>query len=443
MNYKDIEIIGQGGFGIVHKVVNEDSIVYARKTFLVNQGPSFPADMVENVRKRFIREANVQGALKHQNIVPVIDKQLGTDPPFFIMPLATSTLEKDIIADRTLGGHVMAPIMDIIAGLEELHPMRIFHRDLKPANVLRFSNTTDYAFFYAITDFGLMSIAHTNLTSLTKTGMGMGSDYYTAPEVVSDIRNASAQSDIFSLGCILHDLVGKEPRVPLHEIKESSEFGGILLNCTRDNPSRRFKSVIALRDALLSLGTVAIEPTTSAGAQIFETLAKPIATLLETDWNVIINFVDDKYPDPDALSTLRQISVEHITELLTRFPKQGGKLGMLYANWIREHSFQYEECDGLSIRLQKFVEQTTVDVQAECLMAMLYLGTKHNRWYVERKFAGLVSRSLSDDLAARLAIEFRVDGEDACNAISHLYRSIGFEKKNLHPLLFNTVNEIC
>jgi serine/threonine protein kinase len=443
MNYKGLDVIGQGGFGIVDKVVNEDSIVYARKTFHVNQGPTFPADMIENVRKRFVREANVQSALKHQNIVPVVDKYLGANPPYFIMPLADSTLEKDIISDKTLGGSFMNPIMDIIAGLEELHPMRIFHRDLKPANVLRFFNSMDSSSFYAITDFGLMSIAQTNLTSLTKTGMGMGSDYYTAPEVVADIRKASAQSDIFSIGCILHDLVGKEPRVPLHEIKESSEFGGILLNCTRDNPSRRFKSVIALRDALLSLGTVAIEPTTSAGAQIFETLAKPIDTLVERDWNVIVNFVDDKYPDYDAVSTLRQISIEHITDLMTRFPNNGGRLGMLYANWIREHSFQFEECDGLSIRLQKFVEWTTVDVQAECLMAMLYLGTKHNRWYVERKFAGLVSRSLSDDLAARLAIEFRVDGEDTCSAIRHLSKSIDFNKKSLHPLLLNTVNEIC
>ncbi len=51
-----------------------------------------------------------------------------------------NSLASDIEADRTLGGEFMECIMDIIAGLEELHSMRIYHRDLKPANVLRFKD---------------------------------------------------------------------------------------------------------------------------------------------------------------------------------------------------------------------------------------------------------------------------------------------------------------
>jgi len=115
----------------------------------------------------------------------------------------------------------------------------------------------------------------------------------------------------------------------------------------------------------------------------------------------------------------------------------------MYAKWIRENSFTFEECDGLSIRLQKFISNCGIDVQSECLMAMFYLGTGHNRYYVERKFANLVGKTLEENLAKRLAVEFRVDGHDACKSLKHLSGSINFNLNNLHPLLFETYKEIC
>ena len=438
-----IENIGPGGFGVVDKVQDEKGNIYARKTFQINN-PNFPASLVDNARQRFVREAKYQKAILHKNIVPVLFENLKTNPPFYLMPLAVSTLFSDLEKERTLSGKFMNAIMDIIAGLEELHSMKIYHRDLKPANVLRFKGSNgDKKDFYAIGDFGLMAISQTNISTLTQTGMRMGSDHYTAPEIVKELKNASAQSDIYSLGCILHDFVGTDDRIPCNEIKENGDFAAILLSCTRKDPSRRFKSVTALRDALLSLGDVKIQPNTDKGAKIFNVLTKVETELSEDDWKNIIAFIEDERDSPDAIAALRKLTIQHIDEVIAKYPSLSSKLGLLYANWIRNRSFIFDECDGLSIRLQKFIQGCNIDVQSECIMAMLYLGTGHNRWYVEQKFVGLVGKHLDDNLAKRLAVEIRVDDSDACKAIRHLQHSIRYEISNLHPLLLDTFKEIC
>lgn len=199
-----IKRIGSGGFGNVDLIQDPAGNQFARKTFSVNQPGNFGPALVENVKKRFIREADVQAALAHRNIMPVVQKELALDPPSFIMPLAASSLDRDMSVDRTLGGQAIHALMDILAGLEELHSYGITHRDLKPQNVLRLSSNDGDR--YVISDFGLMSIKDTQLSVLTQTGMRMGSDYYTAPEIVADLRMASPHrtstlSDAFCTTC--------------------------------------------------------------------------------------------------------------------------------------------------------------------------------------------------------------------------------------------------
>lgn len=440
---KVLENIGQGGFGIVDKVMIDNDDIFARKTFQINQGPHFPIELRENVKKRFIREAKVQSAIKHKNIVPILFKELSIDTPYFLMPLAECSLEQDLKIDHTLGGNFMKAILDIIAALEELHSMKIFHRDLKPANVLRFRDN-DGENFYAIGDFGLMSIKQTSISTLTQTGMKMGSDFYTAPEVVQELKNASAQSDIYSLGCIIHDcLVGIGKRIPCDEIKESGEFAAILKNCTRKDPSRRFKSVTALRDALLSLGEVSVKAKTEKGSDIIKILDKREQDISLDEWGNIISFVEDESATPDAVAILRKMKISHIEEIIKKSPVIATRLAIEYANWIRNNSFLFEECDGLAIRLESFINGCDIDIQVECLLAMLYLGTHHNRWYVEQKFVKYVSAQMDQNLAKRLAVEFRVEDEEICKAMNHLTRSIQYNVNDLCPILLSAYKETC
>jgi eukaryotic-like serine/threonine-protein kinase len=155
MNLTFIEQLGSGGFGTVDRVRDDQGREYARKTFSINQ----PMDqsLVPNVRKRFVREAKLQSGIKHRNVVSILHTSLSGDNPWYLMPVAESTLSKDIAQHKTLGGDYKLAIADIIAALEDMHSMQMYHRDLKPQNVLRFLNDGGNKAYYAVSDFGFAS----------------------------------------------------------------------------------------------------------------------------------------------------------------------------------------------------------------------------------------------------------------------------------------------
>ncbi|MBW3569707.1 MAG: serine/threonine protein kinase [Gemmatimonadetes bacterium] len=441
---REIERIGRGGFGIVHRVEDDEGNQYALKTFSLFQ-PLDPG-LEANVKRRFEREARIQSGLSHPNIVPVIDKDTENDPPRFLMPLAAGSLQNDFLADRTLGGNYMRALLDIIAGLEELHALRIYHRDLKPGNVLRFEATNEQGErvpFYAIGDFGLMSLKETQVTQqLTQVGMAMQSDYYTAPEITMDLRRASPQSDIYSLGCILHDFVGVRQRIPTQEIRDEGDFAAILLSCTRADPRRRFQSVAAVRDALLGLGDIAAGPQTEKEAELSDLLSSD-AELSPDQWVRVSERLEDARDARERHGMFKRLGSDRIAEVIRVHPDVAAQIGRMYAEWVRDGVFNFEDCDGIAARLELFIRACPLDVQAEGLMALLYMGTSHNRWYVERKFVALSGPGMSDELARRVAVEIRADDRKACHAVDHLEHSITTSRAGLHPILVQVLAQIC
>ena len=429
--------IGRGGFGNVDEVKDANGNRFARKTFSVNQPGHFPTDLIENVKRRFVREADVQSAILHPNIMPVSQRNLTSDPPSFLMPLASSSLDKDISSNRNLAGNGILAVMDILAGLEELHSMGITHRDLKPANVLRLGSR------YVISDFGLMSLKDTQLSVLTKTGMRMGSDFYTAPEIVADLRQASPQSDIFSVGCILHDMYGASSRVPCNEVNDTGHFAEVILGCTRRDPSRRFRSVTQLRDAIVAHGLAASGTAVEPQVKDYIALLSSTAPIELATWERIVDKIEQLGLSNDSKALLGKVSLPRIEELIATAPQSAPRLGAIYSAWIKQGSFSFDECDGIANRLEALLAVNDLNCQSEILLALLLMGTSHNRWYVERKFADRCGASLTDPLAKRIAMEMRIMGFRACSAISHLEASINVSRSNLHPTLVATLNSVC
>lgn len=246
--YKEVEEIGHGSFARVIVVENKSGQKFAKKLFSPMQN-LIDAVGEDHLKKRFKREVKYQSKIQHQNIVTILGYELDQEPPYFIMPLAECTLQEELKSASPLGGEYKKVLFDVLAGLECMHDLGYVHRDLKPANILKFRSSDSH--YYSISDFGLMSVAQSDSTTLTGSNVQGGTQYYAAPELMKNFRAATRLADIYSFGAILHDIFGNEAkRVPYTELSLPGPIGEIIKKCTKKVAARRYQSISALRDEL-------------------------------------------------------------------------------------------------------------------------------------------------------------------------------------------------
>jgi predicted Ser/Thr protein kinase len=198
--YRVFEKIGQGAMGEVYRArdgaLNRD---VALKTITAGDSGD------EMLQKRFQREAQSAAGLAHPNIITVFDFGQEQGRLYMAMELLDGRDLKAAIADgslRTLD-EKLAVVEQIACGLAFAHENGVVHRDLKPANIHIPSSGQ-----VKIVDFGL---ARMTGSDMTRSGMVMGTPHYMSPEQVRGER-ADTRSDVFSLGCILYELLtGAKP----------------------------------------------------------------------------------------------------------------------------------------------------------------------------------------------------------------------------------------
>jgi serine/threonine-protein kinase len=158
------------------------------------------SDLV-NARTQFLREAESAGRLNHPNIISIYDA--GEDGA--VAYLAMEYFPGKPLSHYAQQGQLLPPkrVFELMAraaeALHYAHGQHVVHRDVKPANLLYDSSTDSLK----ITDFG---IARLTDTSRTKTGIILGTPSYMSPEQLAG-TNVSGQSDLFSLGITLYQLL--------------------------------------------------------------------------------------------------------------------------------------------------------------------------------------------------------------------------------------------
>ena len=193
--YEVEKVLGRGGMGTVYQA--RDPVIH-RTVALKTMTPGL-AETPE-LKARFLREAQAAGGLRHQNIVTVYD--LGEDhgQPYIAMELVEGQdLEKIIQTRQPLSVEWKIDVLrQVCEGLAFAHRAGIVHRDVKPANIRVTSDGE-----VKIMDFG---IAHLQSSTMTKSGLVLGTVHYMAPEQVEG-QKIDHRADIFSVGAIAYELL--------------------------------------------------------------------------------------------------------------------------------------------------------------------------------------------------------------------------------------------
>ncbi|MGC0379849.1 protein kinase domain-containing protein [Streptomyces sp. SAI-129] len=199
--YRLKEPIGSGGMGTVWRAEDlHEHHDIALKIIPVGEG-----DPVREAA--FRREAQVAARLSHPNVVAVRDHGAANLDDrrvlFLAMDLAGGPPLSTLTGRPLPVTQALTWAIQISRALESAHHRGIVHRDLKPSNIL----LDDADGTARLCDFGIARLADTTHHTLTVTGVAIGTPAYMSPEQARGDTTLGAPSDLYSLGCLLHELL--------------------------------------------------------------------------------------------------------------------------------------------------------------------------------------------------------------------------------------------
>jgi serine/threonine protein kinase/tetratricopeptide (TPR) repeat protein len=159
--------------------------------------------------ERFLREIKVAARLNHPHIVPLHDSGQAGDLLYYVMPFVEG---ESLRARMNRAGQLSVEdaveiARDVASALDYAHRQQVVHRDIKPENVMMHEGEA------MVTDFGIAkAVRAAGAENITQTGVAIGTPAYMSPEQASGEREPDGRSDIYSLGCMVFEmLTGQTP----------------------------------------------------------------------------------------------------------------------------------------------------------------------------------------------------------------------------------------
>ena len=156
---------------------------------------------------RFLREIEIAASLTHPHILTLIDSGSADGVLYYVMPFVEGeSLRGRLAREGRLPVAEAVELTRKVAGaLAYAHAHGVVHRDVKPENVMLHEGEA------MVTDFGIAKALSDGSESLTQTGMSLGTPAYMSPEQASGEHEIDGRSDIYSLGCMLYEMLAGEP----------------------------------------------------------------------------------------------------------------------------------------------------------------------------------------------------------------------------------------
>ncbi|MFI0228889.1 protein kinase [Streptomyces sp. NPDC017086] len=228
------------------------------------------ADLAEDPvsKARFTREAQSVAGLNHHAIVAVYDSGEdvvgGQSVPYIVMELVEGRTIRDLLMNAEAPGPEQALIIvsGVLEALAYSHQHGIVHRDIKPANVI-----ITHSGAVKVMDFGIARALHGASTTMTQTGMVMGTPQYLSPEQALG-KAVDHRSDLYATGCLLYELLALRPPftgetplsvvyqhvqdmpVPPSQVADGTcppELDGLVMRSLAKEPDDRFQTAEEMR----------------------------------------------------------------------------------------------------------------------------------------------------------------------------------------------------
>lgn len=189
------ERVGEGAMGVVYRALDP---VLKRRVAIKVMSEAFAQN--DDLRERFLREAQAAGSLQHPNVITIYDFGEVDGHLYIAMEFVEGQDVAELLSHQVplSLSHKLDIAIGVLQGLAFAHKRGVIHRDIKPANI-----RVDGDGNARIMDFG---VAHLASSDMTRTGVMIGTPSYMAPEQITGGK-VGPQTDIFSAGAVLYELL--------------------------------------------------------------------------------------------------------------------------------------------------------------------------------------------------------------------------------------------
>jgi serine/threonine protein kinase len=266
-NLEVIELLGQGGMGVVYKGRQP---LLDRYVAIKVVRPDFQTD--GEFQERFIREARMLARLRHPYIVTVFDVAKSDDLYYLVMEFVDGPSLRQLVACQSVSERdALEFVPQIAEALQHAHEAGVVHRDVKPENVL-----IDALGRVRLVDFGLATLFGPNAPRSPDDNRVAGTLGYMAPEQFTMPETVDHRADIYSTGVVFYEMLARE--LPQGDGMPPSRKGAtdprldpIVMRALERERERRYQAARELQSEITALArtpesTIRIEQRINAPA---------------------------------------------------------------------------------------------------------------------------------------------------------------------------------